>query len=102
TVPARTGAERKQLAAPLGAAAAEEASPRPLPPASDQAASLAKTLAAAMLARTASPAQSDAPTQHNGPPPPYRGAPLAGQAPELATIAPDATHARRPNACRRR
>jgi hypothetical protein len=44
-----------------------------------------------MLARAASPAQSDAPTQHNGPPPPYRGAPLAGQAPELATIAPDAT-----------
>src|SRR5205085_5912176 len=48
-VPALTGGALKQLAASLGAAA-EEASPRPLPPASDQAASLAKTLAAAMLA----------------------------------------------------
>jgi hypothetical protein len=44
-----------------------------------------------MLARTASPAQPEAPAQHSGPPPPYRGAPLAGQAPELASIAPDMT-----------
>jgi hypothetical protein len=92
--PALTGAALKQLAAslgPLGTAAGEEALPRALPPAPDQAANLAKTLASAMLARAASPAQPDAPAQHNGPPPPYRGAPLAGQAPELATIAPGTT-----------
>src|SRR5207244_2086127 len=90
-IPASTGGALKQLAASLGAlatAATEEALPRGLPPASDQAANLAKTLASAMLARAASPVQSDAPTQHNGPPPPYRGAPLAGQPVELASIAP--------------
>jgi hypothetical protein len=88
--PALTVGALKQLAASLGTAA-EEALPRGLPPASDQAANLAKTLASAMLARAASPAQPDEPTQHNGPPPPYRGAPLAGQAPELASIAPGTT-----------
>jgi hypothetical protein len=80
----------KLLAASLGTAA-DDTMPRALPPASDQAASLAKTLASAMLARAASPPPSDAPTEHNGPPPPYRGAPLAGQPPELATIALDST-----------
>jgi len=92
--PALTVGALKQLAASLGTfgtAATEEALPRGLPPASDQAANLAKTLASAMLARAASPAQSDAPTRHNGPPPPYRGAPLAGQAPELASIAQGTT-----------
>jgi hypothetical protein len=79
----------KLLAASLGTHA-DDAMPRALPPASDQAASLAKTLASAMLARAASPMPSDAPTEHNGPPPPYRGAPLAGQAVELASIAPGA------------
>jgi hypothetical protein len=86
--PALIGAALKQLAASLGTAG-EEALPRALPAASDQAANLAKTLASAMLARAASPAQPEAPAPHNGPPPPYRGAPLAGQAPEPATIAPD-------------
>lgn len=80
----------KQLAASLGTPV-EDALPRGLLAAPDQAANLAKTLASALLARAAAPAQADAPTQHNGPPPPYRGAPLAGQAPELATISPDTT-----------
>jgi hypothetical protein len=85
--PSLTGTALKQLAASLGTTV--EDALRALPPASDQAANLARTLAAAMLARTASPAQPEAPAQHSGPPPPYRGAPLAGQAPELASIAPD-------------
>jgi hypothetical protein len=80
----------KLLAASLGTAV-DDTMPRALPPAADQAANLAKTLASAMLARAASPTPSDAPTEHNGPPPPYRGAPLAGQPPELASIASDAT-----------
>jgi hypothetical protein len=87
--PSLTGTALKQLAASLGTTV--EDALRALPPASDQAANLARTLAAAMLARTASPAQPEAPAQHSGPPPPYRGAPLAGQAPELASIAPDMT-----------
>ena len=84
----------KLLAATFGTAtslgsAADDAMPRALQPASEQAANLAKTLASALLAHPASMTQSDAPTHHSGPPPPYHGAPLAGQAPELATIAPD-------------
>jgi hypothetical protein len=60
----------------------------PLSP--EQATTLAKTVATALVARDAAPAQTPTTTQ-NGPPPPYRGAPLAAQASATPSIAPDAT-----------
>jgi hypothetical protein len=57
----------------------------PLSP--EQATNLAKTIASALSTRDA-PSQSAA--SQNGPPPPYRGAPLAAQAPAAPSIALDA------------
>jgi len=60
----------------------------PLSP--EQATSLAKNFASAMLVRVAPP-QPALVSPNGGPPPPYRGAPLAAQPPELPSIGPDAT-----------
>jgi hypothetical protein len=63
---------------------------RGAPLSAEQATSLAKTLASAMVARGASPVPScPAAASLSAVPPPYRGAPLAGQAPAAPSIAPD-------------
>jgi hypothetical protein len=58
------------------------------PLSSEQATSLAKTVASALSTRD-TPSQPAA--NQSGPPPPYRGAPLAAQAPVASSIAPDAS-----------
>jgi hypothetical protein len=60
----------------------------PLSP--EQATTLAKTVASALSSRE-TPSPQPAATAAGGPPPPYRGAPLAAQAPAVASIAPDAS-----------
>jgi hypothetical protein len=75
----------RQLANALAGAPEELIPNAPLSP--EQATSLAKTVATALSTR-------DAPSQlaanQSGPPPPYRGAPLAAQVPAAPSIAPDA------------
>ena len=78
----------KHLANALMGASNETLPDRP-PLSPEQATTLAKTVAAALVARDATPAPTPTTTQ-NGPPPPYRGASLAAQAPAAPSIAPDA------------
>jgi hypothetical protein len=85
-VPSTGDAAIRHLATAL-TGAAEEPMPGGAPLSPEQATSLAKTVASALSARDA-PSQSSA--NQSGPPPPYRGAPLAAQAAAAPSIAPDA------------
>lgn len=78
-------ASLRQLASALAGAPQETLPAAPLL-SPEQATTLAKTVASALIARDA----PDHPAPHpNGPPPPYRSAPLSAQQPALPTIAPD-------------
>jgi hypothetical protein len=63
--------------------------PQNVPLSSEQATRLAKTLASVLEKTEASPASSDT-SARGALPPPYRGAPLAVQAPAMPSIVPDA------------
>jgi hypothetical protein len=80
-----TDTATRQLANALAGVPEELIPHAPLSP--EQATSLAKTVATALSARDA-PSQTAA--NQSGPPPPYRGAPLAAQAAAAPSIAPDA------------
>lgn len=67
----------------------DEPMPQNAPLSPEQATTLAKTLASVLETREAAPASPDA--RGNGAlPPPYRGAPLAAQAPAAPSLIPDA------------
>jgi hypothetical protein len=79
----------KQLASVLaGTGATDELLPVTTALSPEQATNLAKSVAAALHGREAPPEPS-APGSPNGPPPPYRGAPLSAQHPMSPSIAPD-------------
>ncbi len=89
-LPLADAASIKHLANAL-AGAPDELLPMAPPLSPEQATSLAKSVATQLQARDApehvsSSASAPAP---NGPPPPYRGAPLSAQPPAAPTIAPD-------------
>jgi Flagellar hook-length control protein FliK len=75
----------KQLASVLAGTTSELLVADPLSP--EQAASLAKSVAAALHGREAPP--EPVPGNPNGPPPPYRGASLSAQQPSAPSIVPD-------------
>lgn len=77
----------KHLANAL-AGAADELLPVAPPLSPEQATTLAKSVATQLVARDA-PDHPAVPAAPNGPPPPYRGAPLSAQQPAAPTIAPD-------------
>ena len=77
----------KHLANALAGAAGRTAADRP-PLSPEQATSLAKSVAAALVAREAPP-RTRRQQSRTAPPPPYRGAPLAAQQPAAPSIAPD-------------
>lgn len=81
-----TDATIKVLAGALAGAAEEPVAPS-AGLSAEQATMLARTVATALSAREA-PLQQPASSQ-SGPPPPYRGAPLAAQAPATPSIGPD-------------
>lgn len=88
SAPAATSAAIKQVANAL-AGLPDELIPQNAPLSPEQATTLARTLASVLETREATPASPD--TRANGAlPPPYRGAPLAVQAPSAPSIAPDA------------
>lgn len=84
--PSLDAASIKHLANAL-AGAADELLPAAPPLSPEQAASLAKSVATQLIARDA-PDHPTAPAP-NGPPPPWRGAPLSAQPQAASTIAPD-------------
>ncbi len=67
----------------------DETMPQSAPLSPEQATTLAKTVATALTGRDTAPAQTPAASQ-SGPPPPYRGALPAAQAPAAPSIAPNA------------